>query len=428
MTGSSPVAAPPVRPSLLLRMLLIAVMVIYLIGETALMPFLPQLFHRMYGINSPAATGQFLWICRIVGLIALPLWGLAARRWPLHRLVLIGLCCAAVFDACVGFAPNYTGFTVLSAGAVAANAALLLAYPAFVAEHSRRAVERRRDGQHARLVAVRSMVVVFHVAAVASTLVGGWVSGLPDPRLGVSAFAVVDLLLAVLILRVLRRLPVTRRRSTPAPMNNVGVRRWWLLLTQAALIGVAFDFALAVPRVFFVKYAAAFPGVSPGSFVVTVLIFLPSVTALLTLPATRRCYRRLDRWMLPVAALVCIAGFVWEYAADGLFALICGRVLLGLGLGLAQVAVEMTMFRSTGTAGPAFTAVETVRSAGLLLAPPVAATAVTHEVALPYLVAGAALACVVVASLPKVPTPVSCPTAEEPSALAPTRAGRADAG
>ncbi|MFI9082096.1 hypothetical protein ACIGW8_37675 [Streptomyces sioyaensis] len=398
-------------------------MVIYLVGGTALMPFLPQLFHRMYGINSPAATGQFLWICRIVGLLALPLWGLAARRWPLHRLVLIGLCCAAVFDASVGFAPNFETFTILSAGAIAANAALLLAYPAFVAEHSSGAVGKQRDAESARLVAVRSMVVVFHVSAVASALVGGMVSGLPDPRLGISAFAAIDVLLAILILRVLRRLPVTRRKTEPAPVRDVGVGRWWLLLTQAALIGVAFDFALAVPRVFFVKYAAGFTGASMGSFGVSVLIFLPSVAALISLPATRRCYRWLGRWMLPTAALVCIAGFVWEYAAAGLPSLLCGRVLLGLGLGLAQVGVEMTIFRSTGTAGPAFTAVETVRSAGLLLAPPVAATAVSQDLALPYLVAAAALACVVVASLPKTTATTPSPTAKEPSALVPVHAG-----
>ncbi|MEV4442751.1 hypothetical protein AB0K09_27800, partial [Streptomyces sp. NPDC049577] len=334
-------------------------------------------------------------ICRIVGLIALPLWGLAARRRPLHQLVATGLCAAAVVDVFLGFAPGYAAFTALSAASVAANAALLLAYPAFIAEHTRTAAEEQSDAEHAELAAVRSIVVVFHVAAVAATLVGAGVLALPDPRLGVSSFAVVDVVLAVLILRVLRRLPA--RQGKPArPAAPAPVRRRWALLAQAALIGVAFDFALAVARPFFTEFAE---GLGSGSAGGAVLFFLPSVGALATLPFARRCHDRFGHRMLPVAALVCAGGFLWQYTAGGLPSLVGGRLLAGLGLGLAQVAVEMRMFHSTGTAGPAFTAVETVRSAGLLAAPLISAAVVSHDLALPLTVAAAALACVAVASL-----------------------------
>ncbi|MCA6091300.1 hypothetical protein LE181_03835 [Streptomyces sp. SCA3-4] len=410
--------AAPARPGLPLRAVLIAVIALYLIAETALAPFLPQLFERLYGVDDPGATGLYLWICRIVGLIALPLWGLAARRRPLHQLVVTGLCSAAAVDVVLGFAPSYAAFTALSAASVAANASLLLAYPAFIAEHTRRAAQEQSDAEHAELAAVRSIVLVFHVAAVAATLVGAGVLALPDPRLGVSAFAVVDVILAVLILRVLRRLPAgEKEKPGAAPARTAGPRRSrWILLAQAALIGVAFDFALAVARPFFTEFAE---GLGSGSLGGAVLFFLPSVGALMTLPLARRCHDRFGRRLLPVSALVCAAGFLWQYAADGLPALVSGRLLAGLGLGLAQVAVEMRMFQTTGTAGPAFTAVETVRSAGLLAAPLISAAVVSHDLALPLTVAAAALACVAVASLATAPAsaapgPAPRPPAPEP--------------
>ncbi|MEV4437065.1 MFS transporter [Streptomyces sp. NPDC049555] len=389
--------AAPARSGLPLRAVLIAVIALYLIAETALAPFLPQLFERLYGVDDPGATGLYLWTCRIVGLVALPLWGLAARRRPLHQLVATGLCAAAAVDLVLGFAPSYAAFTALSAASVAANAALLLAYPAFIAEHTRKAAEEQSDAEHAELAAVRSIVVVFHVAAVAATLVGAGVLALPDPRLGVSAFAVVDVVLAVLILRVLRRLPAREDEPAPAPAAPAaGGRSRWALLARAALIGVAFDFALAVARPFFTEFAESLGSGSTGG---AVLFFLPSVGALITLPFARRCHDRFGHRLLPVAALVCAGGFLWQYAATSLPSLVCGRLVAGLGLGLAQVAVEMRMFHSTGTAGPAFTAVETVRSAGLLAAPLISAAVVSHDLALPLTVAAAALACVAVTSL-----------------------------
>ncbi|MFF7727060.1 MFS transporter [Streptomyces sp. NPDC008001] len=405
--------AAPARSGLPLRAVLIAVIALYLIAETALAPFLPQLFQRLYGVDDPGATGLYLWVCRIVGLIALPLWGLAARRRPLHQLVVTGLCSAAVVDVFLGFAPSYTAFTALSAASVAANAALLLAYPAFIAEHTRKATEEQSDPEHAELAAVRSIVLVFHLAAVAATLVGAGVLALPDPRLGVSAFAVVDVVLAVLILRVLRRLPPGEKKpaSTTPVRAAVPRRSRRLLLAQAALIGVAFDFAIAVARPFFTEFAE---DLGSGSLGGAVLFFLPSLGALVTLPLARTCHDRFGSRLLPVSALVCAAGFLWQYAADGLPALVSGRLLAGLGLGLVQVAVEMRMFRTTGTAGPAFTAVETVRSAGLLAAPLISAAVVSHDLALPLTVAAAALACAAVASLAKAPHTTTAGTAPAP--------------
>ncbi|MBB1255835.1 MFS transporter [Streptomyces sp. OF3] len=376
------------------RAVLIAVIGLYLVSETALAPFLPQLFAELFDVHDPSATGFYLWVCRIVGLAALPLWGLAARRWPLHKLVLTGLCGAAVLDLSLGLAPSYAAFTVLSAASVATNAALLLAYPAFINEHVRHAEQNTHPDQ-ARIAGVCSIVVVFHLATVVATMTGAGVLALPEPRVGISAFALLDVVLAVLIVRVLGRLPAEQPTgedaAEEAPAGRPRRRRLWLLLlAQAALIGVAFDAASTVVRPFFTQLAT---DMGSGAVGAAVLFFLPSVAALVALVAVRRVHNRLGDRLLPIGLLLAAAGLACQYVASGLPALAAGRVLFGLGLGFGQVAVELVMFRATGTRGPAFTAVETVRSVGLIAAPLVAAAAVSRELALPLLIAAVLMVC-----------------------------------
>ncbi|MGP4000683.1 hypothetical protein [Streptomyces sp. 8N706] len=381
------------------KTVLISVIGLHLVAETALTPFLPQLFQRLYGIEDPEATGLYIWICRIVGLAALPLWGLAARHWPLHKLVLAGLCGSAVLDLLLGLAPSYAAYTVLSTLIVTTNSALLLAYPAFIAEHG----DASEGGERARLAAVCTLVVVFHLSVVVSTMVGAGVLALPEPRIGISAFAVLDTLLAVLTYRILGRRPDMKTggsaadgASEAAPAQTgaaaaPGARSpnrgsWFMMLAYAALIGVAFDFSVNVARPFFTEFSDSLGSGSVGS---AVLFFLPSVSALAVLPLVRRCYDLLGDRLLPLALTVGATGLAWTWLADALPGLVGSRLLFGVGLGLGQVAVELRMFRATGTKGPAFTAVETARSAGLLAAPLAATAAVSYDLALPLAVAAA---------------------------------------
>ncbi|MCZ7430671.1 MFS transporter [Streptomyces sp. WMMC1477] len=386
-TGAPTGKPAPAAPARHLRGILIAVIALYLVAETALAPFLPQLFTRLYDITDTSATGYYLWICRIIGLAALPLWGLAARRWPPQRLVLIGLLASAACDLALGLAPTYTAFTALSAASVAANCSLLLAYPALISEYSRHATEGQPDSDTARLAGIRAIVAVFHLASIAATATGAAVLALPEPRLGISAFALLDLLLFALLLRTLRHLPDPEpgeraHRDTPR-------RAWLLLLATAALIGIAFDFAISVSRPFFTTHATQ---LGTSTTIAAALFLLPSLAALATLPAARHCLGRYGPHLLPAALAVTAAGLAVQYLAPGLATLAAGRILFGLGLGLAQIAVELRMFRATGTAGPAFTAVETFRSAALIAAPLTAATAASHDLALPLGIAAAALA------------------------------------
>ncbi|MFI7700556.1 hypothetical protein [Nonomuraea sp. NPDC049480] len=381
------------------KTVLISVIGLHLVAETALTPFLPQLFDRLYAVDEPGATGLYLWICRVVGLAALPLWGLAARRWPLHRLVLAGLCGSAVLDLLLGLAPSFAAYTVLSAAVVTTNSALLLAYPAFIAEHD----AGPADGERARLAGICSIVVVFHLSVVVATMVGAGVLALPEPRVGISAFAVLDVLLAVLTYRVLGKRAPAAEAGTAEGDRGAG-RRFAgpAVLVQAALIGVAFDFSVNVARPFFTELADDLGSGSAGS---AVLFFLPSVAALAVLPAVRRCHDLLGDRLLPLALAVGAAGLAWQALSSSPVGLAGGRLLFGVGLGVGQVAVELWAFRATGTGGPAFTAVETARSAGLLAAPVAAAAAVSYDLALPIAVAAAVQLLATGLSLRRVPLP-----------------------
>ncbi|MFG2191064.1 hypothetical protein [Streptomyces sp. NPDC048639] len=428
------------------KAVLISAIGLHLVAETALTPFLPQLFDRLYGIDDPGATGLYLWICRIVGLAALPLWGLAARRWPLHRLVLAGLCGSAVLDILLGLAPSYAAYTAVSTAVVATNCALLLAYPAFIAEHGD---ADTAGAERARLAGICSIVVVFHLSTVVATLVGAGVLALPEPRIGISAFAVLDAVLAVLTYRVLGRqgaAPAAERGSSLATAPGAGhdavasevvaaahlpadaapaadgrgpasaagrsatatsaraadanatdgtegttrttrgTRRTGRLavLAYVALIGIAFDFSVNIARPFFTEFADSLGTDGAGS---AVLFFLPSVAALAVLPAARRCHDLLGERLLPLSLAVGAAGLAWQAISSSLTGLAAGRLLFGIGLGLGQVAVELRMFRATGTEGPAFTGVETARAVGLLAAPLAATAAVSHDLALPLALA-----------------------------------------
>lgn len=110
------------------RAVLVGVVALQLVSETALTPYWPLLFRELFGRDEPAATGSCLTVCRSAGLLAMPLWGLIALRFPVRHL-------------------------------------LVPAYPALVSvvEH---------DGRRARRSAIVLFWAVFHVPAVGSTLLG----------------------------------------------------------------------------------------------------------------------------------------------------------------------------------------------------------------------------------------------------------------
>ncbi|GAB7191945.1 hypothetical protein NUM3379_26530 [Kineococcus sp. NUM-3379] len=383
-----------------------------LVAETALTPYFPALFRELFGTADLGGTGAYLTACRVAGLLALPLWGLAARRWPLPRLLVAGLLGSAVFDAGLAVAPDLAVFTALSAGVVATGSSLVLAYPALVAVADRRLDRRAGAGRAgtgggsrpgSRTGALVTYAVVFHVASVVATAVGAGILALPQPRLGLAAFAVADLLLALAVWRV-----VPASACAPGPAGAVPAARRVPLrpLLLVAALAVLVDTGTSVGRPFFAELVLAGGG-SLGT--AAALFLLPSAAALAVLPAAARLAGTLPRGLLPVAAGAAAAGcLVQAVGAGSLPALAAGRVVLGAGLGLLAVALDGRVFAVAGTSGPGFTAVETARSAALLAAPVLASATAAAALPLP-LAAGAALlgAAALLALVPAAPAAVA---------------------
>lgn len=363
------------------RAVLVGVVALQLVAETALTPYWPLLFRELFGHDELAATGSFLTVCRFAGLLAMPMWGLLALRFPVRNLLVAGLLGSAGFDLALALAPTWWSFTVYSAGVVACGSSLVLAYPALVS-----VVEQ--DGRRDRRSAVVLFWGVFHVAAVGSTLIGAAIVGMEQPRWGLAAFAAVDLALALL---VLTSVPSGRQAKAPEPADQPGrartapdVRRLVLLLLAVVVV----DVAIAVPRPFFVELL-----VSSGASVDAAgwMFLLPAVGSLAMLPVAGLLIDRCGAWLGPACAIAAAAAFLLQATTtDQLVALAAGRLLLGAATGVLLVALDLAVFTQVGTAGPAFSSVETGRSAALLAAPLLATVLAGHWLGAPLL-GGAAL-------------------------------------
>lgn len=379
------------------RGLLVAVIGLLLVTELALSPFYPQLLGRLYGVDDPGTVGLLLWLCRAAALVALPLLGLLSRRVGLHRLVAAGLAGCVVLDGALALAPSAAAFIALSAAAAAAGTALLLAYPALVALD---------DGGPPGVLA---FVALLHGATLIATLLGAAITGLPDPRLGLAAIAALDLVLLVLVLRAL---PDAAAPARPARHRRIALPRQGAALAAVALVAIAFELAANVVRPFFTAYAQQ-AGLTLGA--AALLFLLPSLAALGVLPLAAAARRALGATLLPLALVTATLGVGLQAAVPDAAALIAGRLLLGVGVGLAHVELDLAMFAAAGTDGPGYAAVETLRSGALMLAPVLAALTASASLASP-LAAGALLFALAAALTPVL---TSRPQMEEARATIP---------
>lgn len=367
------------------RGLLVAVIGLLLVTELALSPFYPQLLGRLYGVEEPGTVGLLLWLCRAAALVALPLLGLLSRRVGLHRLVAAGLAACVVLDGALALAPSAAAFIALSAAAAAAGTALLLAYPALVALD---------DGGPPGVLA---FVALLHGATLIATLLGATITGLPNPRLGLGAIAALDLALLVLVLRAL---PEAAAPARAAPQGRIALPRKGAALASVAVVAIAFELAANVVRPFFTAYAQQ-SGLTLAA--AALLFLLPSLAALGVLPLAAGVRRALGSALLPLALVTAALGAGLQAAVPDAAALVAGRLLLGVGLGLAHVELDLAMFAAAGTDGPGYAAVETLRSGALMLAPILAAATASASLASP-LAAGALLFALAAALTPVLTT------------------------
>lgn len=356
---------------------------LHMVTQSALAPFYPVLFRSAYGVRELAATGTFLLACQLAAVVALPLWGRAARRVALPRLVTAGQGAAVLLACSLALAPSYPVFTALSVALVAAKAVVLLAYPA---------IARGHRGGLAR--GVVQYVMVLHAAAIAATLLGTVVVTVPQPRWALPLLAVAETVLlgaCVALLRQRRRTGAAAAAPAAAQSAAPVVARRSALLRPAVLVLVN-AVAVYCVRPYFTEYAAD-GGVPTG--VAAVLFLLPHVAVLAVLPAAEGLRRRCGPLLLPLACLPAAAGLAWQAATTEPVALGAARLLFGAGLGLVQVALDIEVLTVAGT-GSAYSLIAAAQTCGLLMAPLLATATASVTLATPLLVGAALLGCLAV--------------------------------
>ncbi|GAA2362442.1 hypothetical protein GCM10009854_47640 [Saccharopolyspora halophila] len=336
-----------------------------MVTETALAPFYPALFRTAFDVHDFAATGWFIALSRISAIVAIPLWGLATRRWRIEHLVLAGQAVAVVLAACLALAPTYAAFAAIGIALVAVKAVVLLAYPKIAGTH--------RDGL---LPGVRQYVVVLQGAIVAASGLGTLIVSVPNPRQALPLLAVIEAGLLLLCAVALRT-----REAGPAPAPRVpGLPRRALVPLAALVLGYALAGALVRPYFTEFAVAAGFSELAAGS------LFVAAHAA--ALAAVARIRTRAPRLVVPFA--LAAAGLAVQAMVTDPLGLAIGRIVFGAGLGLGQVALDVRVLTAARGSETGYGAVAAAQHTGLLLAPVIATATATQDLAIP-LAAGAGL-------------------------------------
>lgn len=339
---------------------------LHMVTETALAPFYPALFREAFGVHDFAATGYFIVFSRIAAIAAIPLWGLATRRWRIEHLVLVGQAVAVVLTACLALAPTYAVFVAIGVALVAVKAVVLLAHPKTAGTHP--------DGL---LPGVRQYVVVLQGAIVAASGVGTLIVSVPDPRQALPLLAVIEVGLLVLCAVALRS-----RHHEPAPTPPPVAEPLRRAMLPLAVLVLGFGLAGAVVRPYFTEYAAesGLSELAAGSlFVAAHVAALVAVVRVRTTP---------PGFVVPFA--LAAIGLAVQAAVTDPLLLVVGRVVFGVGLGLGQVALDLRVLTVARGSGSVYGLVAAAQHTGLLLAPLIATAAATRDLAIP-LTTGAAL-------------------------------------
>ena len=351
---------------------------LHMVTETALAPFYPALFRAAFGVHDLAATGYFITFSRVAAIAAVPLWGMATRRWRIEQLVLVGQSVAVVLTACLALAPSYAVFTATGVALVAVKAVVLLAYPKTAGTH-----------QGGLLPGVRQYVAVLQVAVVAASGLGTLIVSSPDPRQALPLLAVVEaglLVVCVIALRTSDAQPVVDPPVSPLP----GMPR--SALAPLAVLVLGFALEGAVVRPYFTEYTT---GAGQSELVGALLFGAAHVAALVSVLRLRAVPPG------PVVPFVlAAAGLAAQAAVTDPVLLALGRVVFGVGLGLGQVALDFRVLTAAQGSGAAYGLVAAAQHAGLLSAPLIAMAGATHDLALPLVIGAGLFAVLAIVTAP----------------------------
>lgn len=305
-------------------------------ADMLLVPYYPQYFLQVYGVENPQYVGILIAACRFVMIFAYPAWAKLSKTVPTLKILIYTQAMAgAAVSACM-WAPNEWLFLILSMVHVAFKSSYLLIYPLIV----------NWAGKENHTHAVSSYGLVTYFATLVAAVIGGSLLEFSDPRYILLIMAITDWLQMGVSWWLLKRQPAPQEEAQAAeaaqgetgrPIPVFGIL--WLVFLYYA--------ALSLIRPYFTRFMEQQP-FGLNSLEAGILFVLPAVVCI----AAALSYKRLglDRnlpWVITAAALLVVVTTWVQVAGETLTTVVAGRMAYGLALFLIQVGIDLLLFRSS---------------------------------------------------------------------------------
>ena len=304
-------------------------------ADMVLVPFYPQFFRDVYGVQDPRYVGYLIAFCRLTMMLAYPAWARLGKKVPTLKIListqgLAGLSCLLCM-----FAPNEWVFLALAMVSVAFKSSYLLIYPLIVAYGGR--------SRQARSVSLYALLT--HSAAVIAALLGGSLLSVADPRSLLLFMVLADWLQMLISWYLYKRTPPDREQSR-AP---VGVEAPGPAVSRLGVIWLVFLYyaALSMIRPYFTRFVEDLSFGLNG----TQLGLLFVLPAFMCIGASLSYHKlRLDRHLqtaiLLASAIIALTTWL-QVSGHSLLQIAGARAVYGLALFMIPVGIDLLLFRNS---------------------------------------------------------------------------------
>lgn len=353
---------------------LIVVTAISVVSDTMLIPFYPQYFANVFGVEDPQYVGLYLAVYCLVVMLAFPVWAAVAKCVPLLQLLIYTQLVAGILSVMCYWAPSLTMFWILSLGMMLFKASYLLLYPYLLSLETQH--------HHGTTIGVLSVITEF--GAIFGALIGGIMLQWFDARQAFLVMAAGDFIQVV----VCFWLVYWRADSIPAEADSVdkalAAEGDQQLESQAeavaspmshgtvlrlSVVMLLFYFSAFLSYHFFTRYWSSFSEYQ-GELVSGAVFAIPAFIALLALWFNHRQGKPLDvyRGLMPMVLLGAVSVLL-QGVQDELWILI-GRCLYGWAIFQAIVRLDLLLFQHSTpeTYATDYSRIRISQSLGFLLA------------------------------------------------------------
>ncbi|HEY5705191.1 MAG TPA: MFS transporter [Terrimicrobiaceae bacterium] len=303
------------------------------LADSMLVPFYPQYFKTVYGVDSPLISGAYIAACRIGMLISFQFWSRLTNRFSVMRILCLTQGIAGGISLLCAVAPTVGWFMAFSVLADIFKSSYLLLYP-----HIIRTAGRDREGS-----VISYMALIANLGIVLSVLIGGTLLDRVDARMAIVAVAILDWVQMLISLHI-------RSRESDSALAVAASRernRSNAATTLACLCAMMFMFyfSLVSLRPFYTSFIESqHPAVSMTS--AGIIFIIPNMMAVLLAPwgqriTTNAKIRDVLIWSCSFVGLCTIL----QSAAGSLLFLVASRVVYGAALFIVEIALDYLLFR-----------------------------------------------------------------------------------